>query len=145
MISAKIVAEYLLSLSDPEEGDLVSHLKLQKLLYYAQGFNLAVFGKPLFDESILAWGHGPVVESVYQEYREHGSNPIPVPEDVDFDALPEDQRDLLDEVYSVCGQYSAWRLREMTHVEPPWRDTPRNEVISHKRLKAYFKTQVEEE
>ena len=45
-------------------GELVSNLKLQKLLYYVQGFHLAVFGEPLFEEEIEAWMYGPVVPSV---------------------------------------------------------------------------------
>jgi uncharacterized phage-associated protein len=52
-------------------------------------------------------------------------------------------RDLLDEVYAVYGQFSAWKLRNMTHQEPPWLTTPEGKEISHDTLRAYFVTQVQ--
>jgi len=36
------------------ESDFISNLKLQKLLYYAQGIHLALYGKPLFNDPIEA-------------------------------------------------------------------------------------------
>ena len=64
MITARTAALYLLSKQDSEEPD-ISNLKLLKLLYYAQGTFLALYGRPLFNESIEAWLHGPVVPDVY--------------------------------------------------------------------------------
>jgi len=120
MASASAVARYFLSLSDEEAGDTISNLKLQKLLYYAQGFHLALFGEPLFNEDIRAWTHGPVVVDVYHEYKGFGSSAIPRPQDFDPQQFSKDIQELLDEVYNVYGQYSAWKLRNMTHSEPPW-------------------------
>lgn len=40
------IALYLL------KNEEISNLKLQKLLYYSQGFHLAIFNKPLFFEPI---------------------------------------------------------------------------------------------
>jgi uncharacterized phage-associated protein len=145
MATASDVAKYFLTLSEPEEGDQVSNLKLQKLVYYAQGFHLALYDAPLFRDDIQAWDHGPVVASLYHSYKEHGSGGIPVPSDFDASAaLDEKERNLLDEVWNVYGQFSAWKLRNMTHEEPPWRDTPkgRGSVIDREALRAYFKTQV---
>ena len=51
------------------DADYISNLKLQKLLYYAQGSFLAIKDIPLFDDNLLAWVHGPVVNEVYQEYK----------------------------------------------------------------------------
>ena len=48
--------------------------------------------------------------------------------------------DLLNEVYLVYGQFSASKLRNMTHSEPPWINTGTTKVISHKMMKDYFKT-----
>jgi uncharacterized phage-associated protein len=143
MASAADVAKYFLTLSQPEEGDYVSNLKLQKLVYYAQGFHLALYGRPLFDEAIVAWEHGPVVRSVYHEYKDCGSNGISVPENFDaVRALTSQERDTLNEVWNVYGQYSAWKLRNMTHEEPPWRDTPRGSEIPRELLTSYFRTLV---
>jgi uncharacterized phage-associated protein len=82
------------------------------------------------------------VASFYHEYKEHGSGPIPVPSDIDFSKYSTEERELLDEVYSVYGQYSAWKLRNMTHEEPPWIDANAagGSTISHEAMTEYFKT-----
>jgi len=147
MIPAIEVARYFLSLTDEDAGELISNLKLQKLLYYAQGFHLAIYDEPLFPESIEAWAHGPVVASVYHQYKKYGSEPIP-PEDVDFDIFDEDTKGFLNEVYCEFGQYSAWKLREITHDEPPWKDAYDEDipgrVITNEALLHYFEQFVEE-
>ncbi|WP_353932474.1 type II toxin-antitoxin system antitoxin SocA domain-containing protein [Okeanomitos corallinicola TIOX110] len=145
MLNCHDVAKYFLSRADEDAGDLISNLKLQKLLYYAQGFHLALYNEPLFPELVEAWIHGPVVPEVYHEYKNFGSNAIPIPEDIDFSIYDEKTVDLLDEVYSVYGQFSAWKLRNMTHNEEPWKDTDVSGVITHECLKKYFKTQLLDE
>ena len=125
-----------------DDDELITNLKLQKLLYHAQGFHLAAFDHPLFGERIMAWAHGPVVPAVWREYRDFGSAPLPEPTEFPMIALDDAARSLLDEVHSVYGQFSAWRLREMTHAEPPWKDAVRNSVISHDAMKRYFKTRL---
>jgi uncharacterized phage-associated protein len=107
MLSSHGVAKYFLSLADEDAGDLISSLKLQKLVYYAQGFHLALYGTALFPEEVEAWPHGPVVLSLYNAYKKYGSNAIPIPSDVDFRVYDPQSRELLDEVYQVHGQFSA--------------------------------------
>ena len=140
MVSVKTLAQYLLSLSDPLIGDGISNLKLQKLLYYCQGVHLAAKNKRLFREPIEAWVHGSVVPLVYHEYKEYESDHIPIPKGVNFKTITANAelRELIDEVYSAYGQFSAWRLRDMTHSEPPWTNTKVNEVISCKKMREYF-------
>ncbi|NIM15131.1 MAG: DUF4065 domain-containing protein [Candidatus Aminicenantes bacterium] len=142
MIKSKQVAEYLLGLSEPEYGDIISNLKLQKLVYYAQGFHLAIYDNPLFDEPIVKWEHGPVVESLYHEYKKYGPNAIPVPGFVDTSIFSDEQKELLNEVFEVYGQFSAWKLRCMSHEEPPWKQAPLKGVIDLELMKKYFKTQL---
>lgn len=139
------VAEYLLWLDVEHGGDGISNMKLQKLAYYAQGFHLALFDEPLFDECIEAWDHGPVVPPLYSVYKANGRSPIDPPSHVP--SLDERTSGLLDEVFDVYGRYSAWHLRSMTHDESPWKDhySPEREadkVIPHEALTRYFKTQV---
>mgnify|MGYP001236038446 CR=1 FL=1 len=142
MIPAKKVAEYFLSLVDEEIGETMSNMKLQKLLYYAQGFYLAIYGKPLFPESIEAWTHGPVVPDIYREYKSYGASPIPAPDSLDYESYGNGVREVLDEVYSVYGQFSATGLRNLTHKEPTWTDTPQGETISQDAMRDYFRTQL---
>ena len=140
MKKATQIAKAFLKLSEPDIGDNISNLKLQKLLYYAQGFNLAINKKPLFSENIIAWEHGPVVREVYDVYSKYSSQILPVPEEEI--SLTKNEKELIVNVWKVYGQFSAWRLRDMTHSENPWKNTSRNKIISHEELTSFFKTLV---
>jgi uncharacterized phage-associated protein len=146
MINCYDVAKYFLSLADEDAGDLISNLKLQKLVYYAQGFHLALYNTELFSEEIEAWTHGPVVPALYAAYQEYGSDAIPIPTDVDFRIYDSQSRELLDEVYQVYGQFSAWKLRNMTRDEQPWRGVYDRDGaggdISKSAMRSFFKTQL---
>ena len=142
MTTCHDVADYFLSLQDDESGDTISNLKLQKLAYYAQGFSLAIFKSPLFEEPIEAWIHGPVVPDLYHRFSEHRSASIPMTEDFDPDTIDKDARELLDEVYEVYGQYSGWKLRNMTHEELPWKNAPVQSEITHESMGEYFTTLI---
>ena len=125
-------------MKDDYDADSISNLKLQKLLYYAQGCYLAITNEPLFDEDLLAWKHGPVVNEVYQVYKKYGSEGIP---DNQLESVNIDPQTtgILKQVYSSFGQYSAWGLRNMAHEEMPWNSTNLNDVISLSKIKDYFK------
>lgn len=139
MASALNVAKYFLSMASEDSGDTISNLKLQKLLYYAQGYHLAFFDKPLFGEPIKAWQHGPVVPEIYLHFKEYGNGAIPK-QKANLAGLTKKQLKFLEEIYRVIGQYSAWKLRDMTHSEPPWKEA--HGIISCNSLKTYFKTLV---
>lgn len=143
-VSARDVVNYFLTKANPDE-ERISNLKMQKLLYYAQGFHLAMTGKPLFNESIEAWRYGPVVPAVYHELKQHRDGPLPpAPEEFDPGAVfSAAQLEILDEVFEVYGQFSAWKLRDLTHDETPWQRAQSNAgTISHDSLREYFVTQL---
>ena len=145
MLNCHDIARYLLTLMSEENGDLISNLKLQKLLYYAQGASLALFDKPLFPEPIEAWLHGPVVPTLYYEYKQYNASAIPRPQDVDFERYDAETIALLNEVYSTFGQYSAWKLANMTHEETPWLEVYQYNPggsISLDSMKKYFEANL---
>ena len=142
-VPAEVIANYFLAAPDLEAGEGVSNLKLQKLCYYAQGLHLAVFDVPLFPESIEAWAHGPGVPSLYHKFKGHGAYPIPAPDELDLSGLSADSQDLLGEVWEAYGQFSAWKLRDMSHETPPWKDCAAGAVITTSAMKAYFKQLVD--
>ena len=141
--TADLAADYLVHLSQ-ESGDPLTNLKLQKLLYYAQGWYLALFGKPLFDDRIEAWPHGPVVPRVYGRFKDCRWNPIA--REVAAPDLPAEVKDHLQEVMQVIGVNTAYQLERVTHYEPPWRDArgnlpidePSNNEIGTESVKRYF-------
>lgn len=130
------------SMSNGEE--LMTNLKLQKLLYYQQGFHLAYFGTPLFAEEIEAWMYGPVIPFVYDYYRNNGRNGIPADKERKFHFENKKEEALFDEVCKVYGKYSAFGLMQMTHNEIPWKSTPVGEghVISKEKMKDFFKKRL---
>lgn len=131
----------------------LSHLKVQKLLYYAQGISLALNNKKLFKESIVAWEHGPVVKEVYNKLCKNGRNDIPaIFSDKDLKNIEKIDSDLkannvLNIVYDNFGGYTAWQLRNGTHVVGgPWETTVKkfgmNHKISDDLIKDYFVSKV---
>lgn len=144
MIHAHDVAQFFIQkglAEDDESG--ISNLKLQKLLYYTKGFYQAIFEEPLFPEQFCAWTHGPVIPDLYHTYQHYGQAPI---DQLDYDPsekFNEEQLELLNEVWTVFGQYSAWKLRDMTHNEKPWLDHEHDaSVIPDIELQNYFRTRV---
>lgn len=139
-------ADYLLSRAAAEgkqdAPDLMTNLKLQKLLYYAQGFSLAIAGHRLFPEDVVAWQYGPVVPEVWRKFRDYEAKPIPEPKSLELDGVAAQELELLEDVYSVYGQFSAWKLRDLTHTERPWIETPQSEPISDSLMTEFFKTLV---
>lgn len=73
------IANKIIANTDSNQGETISNLKLQKLLYYMQGFFIAVFDKKLFDDTIEAWQYGPVVRNAYLHFKDFGSNSISLP------------------------------------------------------------------
>ena len=134
---AKTVATWILSKADQKNIN-VSPLKLQKLLYYFQGYFIGMAGEKLFDDPIEAWQHGPVVESVYQEYKEYGNNVITTPKAV---VIPQDLDNFVSFVLDEKGQYTASKLRNMTHYEAPYKETCTNDEITFESLRNYFTPQ----
>lgn len=139
------IAKWFINATDRESGDAITHLKLQKLLYYAQGWALVRLERPLFDEDFQAWAHGPVVPSVYRHFRDTGYQalePQPITR-----KLPREITSLLDSIQESHGIYSAKQLEKMTHAETPWR-TARGDlapearcstVITKDSMAIYFK------
>lgn len=140
MMTARQIADYFLALQDDESGDLISNLKLQKLLYFAQGLYLASTGPPLFEEKIFAWKHGPVVPDIYHAFKDYKAGSIPRPIDLDFSVYSDAIKEFLNEIYDVFGQFSAWKLRNMSHETLPYKIAEEDsEEITHDSMRDYFK------
>ncbi len=143
MTTPEKAAKFFIMLANQSEDDFITNLKLNKLLYYAQGVHLARTDTPLFGEEIEAWQYGPVVPSVYRTYKVCGRNPIPAQDGSlskdDFD--PEDLETLLD-VEREYGQYTGAKLVSLTHSQgSPWRGAydAKKTVIPQNDIKSYFK------
>lgn len=137
------IAKKIICCTDVEHGDAVTNLKLQKLLYYMQGFHLAFFGAPLFNEAIEAWTYGPVVPVVFQEFRKYKKRAINPDNYHDGLVLSDEQQRMFDMVYSEYNRFSAVTLMKMTHTEGPWKNHDIGDVIPNEELRAFFLTQID--
>lgn len=144
-IPTQEVANYFLcKINEEDEEQAITKLKLQKLLYYAQGFVMAITEKKLFNADIYAWKHGPVIKEIFDKYNTIENNYIPKPIDCSFKHIEKkpEIRDILDQVYNFYGQFSAWKLRAMTHEETPWVETKQSHIINDEAMFDFFKLQV---
>ncbi len=119
--SALQIARYFVKSSTPK--DKLTNLKLQKILYFAQGWHLANFDRePLFGDTIEAWKYGPAIASVYHKYKNYGRLPIDKKDitEAEIEKIDKDTREFLDEVWNVYKKYSGADLVFATHQEKPW-------------------------
>ena len=110
----------------------MSNLKLQKMLYYEQGFHLAYFDTPLFEDEIEAWMYGPVIPAVYEHFRSSGRQGID-PGEREVITLEDEEEKLFENVFQIYAAYSA-----------PWKKTPTGlgSVIDKKIMKSFFKRRL---
>lgn len=127
-----------------QDNDPMSNMKLQKMLYYQQGFHLAYFDSPLFDDEIEAWMYGPVVPKIYNLYKSAGKNILHGDKERNFPIEDEMEEKLFWEVYQVYNKFSASGLMQKTHQEMPWCTTPQGEgnVIEKSKIQIFFKTKL---
>jgi uncharacterized phage-associated protein len=126
MPSAIEVARYLIHLASPEndeDADRLCHMRLQKLLYYVQGWHLGTYGIPLFEGHIEAWQHGPVVREVYPDFKSFGSDAISLSQGSQSLTLSEKDKRFIAGIFEHYKQFSATALRTKTHREKPWMDS----------------------
>lgn len=120
MVTPMAVATWFINRTDRAAGEAITHLKVQKLVYYADAWFLANYDRALINEDFEAWAHGPVVRSLYEKYRDCGYSAL---EPERPRAIPVEVEAVLDAVHSEYGQFSAKRLESLTHHEDPWRLT----------------------
>lgn len=133
----------------------IDPMKLQKLLYFANGWWLALTGAPLINERPQVWRYGPVFRPIYQRFSRYGRNPITKPDAIfplgqSTERLPSDQNEvvnLLDWIWAEYGWKSGPELSDETHrAGTPWRNiaersgfqVPENTTIPLKEDWEYF-------
>ncbi len=141
--AAHEIADYFIWLSH-ETGSFISNLKLQKLVYYAQAWHLALFEKPIFEEDFEAWVHGPVIPELYRKYRVFSFKPITVK--VEKPMLSKKTNEYLDEFCKSYFGIDAFELELMTHKDSPWIEARKglkpeqngDRVISKDSMRDYY-------
>lgn len=138
----KAVANYFLDLAK-KDGSSLTPMKLQKLVYFAYGWTLALLEKPLVEEYVEAWDYGPVFPSLYHEFKKYGNNSITeqlgrisfyrdeegethfamVAYQIEGEDA-EETKAILERIWEVYGGKSAIELSSLTHLnDSPWDKT----------------------
>jgi uncharacterized phage-associated protein len=144
MVTATQVADWIVRFRYEEFAVPVDPMSLEKLIYYAQSFHLALTNRELFAEPITAWRRGPVVSSVWDRYRKYDASPI-IPQGAG-QRVDTSLADFLREIVIFFGNYTAIQLSNATHAEEPWQKARQgfsktensNVVIPTDQLKSYY-------
>lgn len=130
-VDAKGLANLFLDWSD-DDGISVSPMKLQKLLFFAHADFLVRHNKSLIKQDFEAWDYGPVIPSLYQEFKGYRDKPIGS-RAMSFDPvaakrvqatckLAEADLRMLRQSFDFYKRLSAIQLSEMSHeFEGAWR------------------------
>jgi uncharacterized phage-associated protein len=130
MYDERAVANFLLD--EAEKLNVhVTHLALQKLLFFAHAWHLAEYDVPLVRGLFQAWQFGPVLRTVYDSFRSARKNPIKIrAKKLDLatgqyvvceEILDERARSLLISVLAAGANLPTWYLSELTHMQgSPW-------------------------
>ncbi len=138
----------------------LTHMKLQKLIFYADGWYSAFHDTKMVSESPQVWRYGPVYQSLYNLLSGRRNDPIrslvtvsPF-EPINEPSLPEDAATVVKWIFERYGSYSAVRLSDMTHAPgTPWHsiavqygfNVPFNLEIPDDLIQSYFKGLAREE
>lgn len=149
--SAILIANFIIWFVNTRTSDkTLTPLKLQKILYYVQANHLATHnGVPLFSDPIEKWQYGPVVPSVYHEFKDFGINHISTTRSmivssntgfqiVDFSPNMVDigtQNEIALVVLNLIN-LDPFRLVELTHHEPMW-SNQQDEIMGGARRLTY--------
>lgn len=127
------IANYFIELAR-QHGQPLSPMKLQKLVFFAHAWWLALTGTPLIDETVEAWEYGPVIPTIYQEFKHYGKDNIkepcrsftfvggePIASPPELPCPDSNVEALLNKIWEVYSKFSAFQLSNMTHIAgTPW-------------------------
>ena len=132
------------------DGHPLTHIAVQKLMYFAHGWMLSIHDAPLIDQEYEAWKYGPVVPSVYHNLKHHRGQPIraAIPTQPTGDFTPEEEQ-VLKAVYQY-RTLGVFKLVGISHARGgPWDDVwhgdDHSKIINNDRIRSYFLTLLNRE
>lgn len=151
-LPTKAVVNTLLQRAFREGRTDMTPMKVQKLLFYLNGWHLAVTGSPCVAEPFGVWKYGPVLQSVYHELKHYGGCAVskyieeydPKTDSMKSFVVAESQKDfheILDLTWEKYIGIDATRLSAMTHApDSPWASAKRDgaNIISNDTIQSYF-------
>ena len=146
MFDARHIANEFIRLSK-QHGPLLTHMQIQKLVYFAHARMLTLHKRPLIDESFRAWRYGPVARGLYNALKVNSTRRIQtfiqVPERV---KLPARERDIIWWCFDRYGRSNGIALSKLTHAPgSPWDRTDNSDFIQDKIIEEYYLKKWKEE
>ncbi|GDX36313.1 hypothetical protein LBMAG18_08240 [Alphaproteobacteria bacterium] len=128
------IANYFLWRAKKEGVKDITPLKLVKLVYFTYAWYYAVYNQKLFAEKIEAWQYGPVVPSIYHEFKSFGNNTIdryainfdPRVGEITKPIITKEDDEIIytvNAVWKSYGNMDGWTLSKITHEgkNSPWK------------------------
>ena len=142
----RLAAEQILWL---RRGTETTPMHVLKLVYISHGWTLGLYGRSLINEPAEAWRYGPVVPSVYHRYKSFRGDPITTEPVNRSDAFDDEQRDVIEQVHEVYGDFTALQLSALTHKPgTPWDITYREYgagvIIPNELIRDYYERLAEQ-
>jgi uncharacterized phage-associated protein len=149
-VSSLTVANAFLDLAE-KSGAKLTNMQVQKLVFLAQGYSLALLNRPLFYHNIHAWQFGPVVPKLYKKLQQYGngyvSDKISTELIVESGALDTEDKKVIDAVYGAYGSWTGSKLSALTHLDnTPWDITFRKKpfsIIPQDLIQEYYSEQIQ--
>lgn len=151
--SSIAVANFFIEKAIETKATDFTPMKLQKLVYFAHGWYLALYNKPLLTDRIQAWRFGPVINSLYKETKKWGDTNITAllsvfdPESMNVYTPKIEEKEVkefLESIWNAYSKHSAIKLSNATHAEgSPWDLTIKSNggnivIIDDKDIAQYF-------
>lgn len=140
--SAQFIANLFLGTAKGK-GATLTNMQVQKLVYYAHGYHLALQGEPLISDEIKAWNFGPVIPPLYNDLKRFGNGVVTetIP---GFEGTPDGfVVSLINKIFELYGKIPGPRLSAATHTPgSPWDITynkAKFSIIPNDLIKEYFK------
>lgn len=139
-----------------EAGRDLTPMQLQKLVYLAHGWSLAIFDRPLAAETVEAWDYGPVYKSLYRSLKKYGAREVTTPinygDDGEYNTklgtpasaeFTPQHVALIKKIWQTYGRYEAFQLSALTHKDDtPWtqiyRSAGKSSPIPDELIRRYF-------
>lgn len=128
------VANFIIEIANKEKKS-ITNLKLQKVMFFLQGYCLSTYGTPLMKVKFSKWRYGPVQVCAYDEFKVYASAPIdhgistPTKKGNEFifsveslEGITEKTKAELSNVVKKIMEKEPWELVDMTHNHSSWKN-----------------------
>ena len=134
---------------DIKNKEGLSNLKIQKLLSFIEASFLVKFKSKLFTNDYQAWDYGPVIPELYKilskkfgrntffynEYKkENNCNPENIKKH-----LTNEEFTYIKDSFIYFNKYSPFEIVALSHIDGPWKEVSKNEIISKEKMLSLFK------